>query len=575
MTSSSPRLPFAWHNAASQQFLKKDYLLPGQTLQERVAVIANHAQHILQTNGNENLTDAAYVASVEANRLRYEGWAAKFTDYVSRGWFSLSTPIWTNFGTERGMGISCFGSYISDTIEGILWTQAEVGMLTKNGGGTSGYFGKLRPRGAKIKDNGTSNGAVHFMQLFETQTDVISQGSARRGQFAGYLDIDHPDIMEFLSIQTEGHPLQNISFGVCVATKWLDEMRAGDQAKRVVWARILERRLEKGYPYLFFSDNVNNGTSDVYKDKKLTIWASNLCTEIAEPTSEDETFVCDLASQNVLHFEEWEHTDATEVLLELLDAVMTDFIRQATPVMFMDRAVRFAKRHRAVGIGQLGYHHFLQSKMIPFEGMGAKMWNVRIAKNMKEAAYAASAKLAGYYGEPELLKGYGRRHTVLLAPAPTTSSAFILGQVSQSIEPLDSNYYIKDVAKIKHTIKNPYLTALLESKGLNVRATWESIAQRGGSVQHLDFLDRHEKDVFKTFAEISQMEIIIQAAQRQKFIDQSQSLNLKIDKNTSVKDLNQLILTAHDLGVKTLYYQHGVNAAQEFARELLACKSCE
>ena len=578
MTSSN-RLPYAWYNEASQIFMQRGYLLPGETVQERVQIIADYAQNLLQTRGNENLREAGdeagYLASVATNAVRYAGWGAKFTDYVSRGWFSLSTPIWTNFGTSRGLGISCYGTHIEDTMESILTAQAEVGMLSKNGGGTSAYFGELRPRGSEITDNGKSSGSVHMMRLFEAQTDIISQGSARRGQFAAYLPLNHPDILEFLDIRGEGNPLQGISFGVCVEREWIAEMRAGDAAKQQIWARVLEVRNDIGYPYIFFTDNVNEGTVDVYKDKGLRITHSNLCTEIMEPNGPDETFVCDLMSMVDTHFEEWEHTDAIQVGIELLDAVMTDFIDRATGSKFMERCVKFAARHRALGMGQLGWHTFLQSKMIPFESMEAKLWNVRIAKNMHAAAYAASTELATHFGEPELLRGYGRRNTVLLAIAPTTSSAFILGQASQSIEPWSSNCFIKDLAKIKHTIKNPELMGLLESRGMNTIQVWADIMAHAGSVQHLSELSANEKNVFKTFEEISQREIIIQAAQRQKYIDQGQSLNLKIDPRTPVRDVNKLILEAHDLGIKSLYYQHSVNAAQEFARDILTCQSCE
>jgi ribonucleoside-diphosphate reductase alpha chain len=469
---------------------------------------------------------------------------------------------------------NCFGTYVEDTMESILMAQAEVGMMTKNGGGTSAYFGNVRHRGADIKTNGKSNGAVHFMGLFENQTNIISQGS-RRGQFAAYLPVSHPDILEFLEIGSVGFKLQDISFGVCVEDAWVAEMKAGDKAKQTIWAKVLQIRNDIGYPYIFFTDNANNGAPQVYKDKGMRITHSNLCTEIMESDNEDESFVCDLMSMVDTHFEEWEHTDAVQVGVELLDAVMSDFIDRARPIKFMERAVRFAENQRALGVGQLGWHTFLQSKLIAFESMEAKMWNVRIAQNMQQKAYAASTELAARFGEPELLRGYGRRNVVLLAIAPTTSSAFILGQASQSIEPWSSNFFIKDLAKIKHTIKNPQLAELLESKGMNTTTVWASIMERAGSVLHLEGLTPHEKDVFKTFEEISQREIVIQAAQRQKYIDQGQSLNLKIDPKTPTRDVNRLILEAHELGLKSLYYQHSVNAAQEFARDILSCVSCE
>lgn len=546
-------MEYRWYNETSKTFLERDYLLPGQTLDERVDIMVNYAEKVLDK----------------------PGFAAKMKENIAKGWYSISSPIWTNFGTDRGLGISCFGSYVDDTMESILWSDAEVGMMCKMGGGTSGYYGKIRPRGSSIRNNGQSSGAVHFMKKFDTTANVISQGSSRRGHHAAYLDIDHPDIEEFLTIRSEGSPIQDLSFGVCVPTYWLNQMKNGDESKRKIWAKVLQVRSEFGFPYIFFSDNVNNGAADVYRDKDMKITHSNMCSEICLPDSPDESFVCDLSSMNVLYFEEWKDTDAVETLVYFLDAVMTDFIEKAGKIQFMQRAAKFAERHRALGIGQLGWHSFLKSKMIAFDSLEAKLYNTLIAKTIYEQAYAASTKMASEYGEPEILKGYGRRNTTLIAIAPTTSSAFILEQVSQSIEPNNSNYYIKDVAKMKFTVKDKYLEKLLESKGMNTAEVWMSILKAFGSVQHLDFLTQEEKDVFKTFIEISQKEIIIQAAARQKYIDQSQSLNIMVHPSTPTKDINSLMLEAHDLGVKTLYYQHSVNAAQEFAKDILACNSCE
>lgn len=542
---------YRWLTELSKQFLERDYLLPGQTVDERVDVICEAAE----------------------KKLNKPGFAKQFKENLKKGWYSLSTPIWTNFGNDRGMPISCFGSYIADSMESISYTWAEVAMMTKHGGGTSAYFGDLRPRGAKIKNNGESSGSVHFMQAFDNLINVVSQGKTRRGNFAAYLPIDHTDIEEFLQIRSEGCPIQDLSYGVCVPDYWMQEMIDGDKDKRRIWAKVLEARSNLGFPYIVFIDNVNNNTVDCYKDKK--IHHSNLCSEIMLPNNEDESFVCDLSSMNILYYDEWKDTDAVELLTYFLDAVMTEFIEKASKVKFMERTVRFAERHRALGIGWLGWHSYLQSKMIPWESMEAKMLNVAVAKNIKEKAYAASAKMAKEYGEPEVCKGFGRRNSTLLAIAPTKSSAFILGQVSEGIEPNRANYYIKDLQKGKFTIRNPYLEKLLESKGKNTEDTWTSILQRGGSVQHLDCLSDLEKDVFKTFAEISPKEIIIQAAQRQKYIDQSQSLNLMIHPEVSTKDVNSLMVEAWKMGVKSLYYQISVNAAQQFSRNILACKSCE
>jgi ribonucleoside-diphosphate reductase alpha chain len=546
---------YIWLNDYAQQFLEKDYLLPGQTVDQRVTEICENAEAI----------------------LKKPGFANKFKNYFKRGWYSFATPIWTNFGTDRGLPISCFGTYISDDSASIVTAQAEISMMSKHGGGTSAYLGKLRERGALIKGgrNGHTGGACHFAQLFNTNINVWSQGSTRRGSFAAYLDIDHGDIMEWLTIKSEGSPIQDISFGVCVPDYWLREMKAGDVYKRKVWAKVLESRNNTGYPYIIFIDTVNRNTVDVYKNNNLRINQSNLCTEIMLPNHDWWSFVCDLSSMNILYYDEWRHTDAVEMIVYFLDAVMSEFIVKAQKIAYLHRAQWFAEANRALGLGWLGWHSYLQSKGIAWESMEAKQKNVEVAKKIFIDAYTASQKMAKEYGEPELLKGYGRRHTTLIAIAPTTSSSFILGQASKSIEPFLANVIITDLAKGKFTVKNPFLERILVTRGRNDEATWDSIMKNRGSVQHLDFLSEHEKNVFKTFSEISPMEIIIQAAQRQKWIDQAQSLNLIIDPGIPVKDVNALVLKAWELEVKSLYYQFNVNAAQQVARGILACSSCE
>jgi ribonucleoside-diphosphate reductase alpha chain len=358
-------------------------------------------------------------------------------------------------------------------------------------------------------------------------------------------------------------------------------MVEGDEEKRKTWAKIIQRRTEIGYPYILFSDTVNNNTVDVYKDKKMKIHGSNLCSEICLPTSDEISFVCCLSSINIRHYKEWKDTDAVETLVMFLDTVITDFLEnlevlknsedpeKQTAFYFMQRAYKFAKEHRALGLGVLGWHTYLQENNIPVESDEANSLNKEIFKLIKEKSYKASADMATEYGEPEILKGYGRRNTTLLAIAPTTSSAFILGQVSQGIEPYMSNAFVKDVDKMKVTIKNPALVELLEAKGQNTPEVWGSIRDNDGSVQHLTFLTPHEKMVFRTFSEIDQKVIINQAADRQKYIDQAQSLNLMVDPTMPIKELNALYLYAWEKGVKTLYYQHSMNAAQVFGRKKL------
>ena len=563
-TKISSKKSFEWLNENSRKFLAAGYLGEGLSAEERIADIAKRAEEILEM----------------------PGYADKFYHYMSEGFYSLASPVWSNFGKERGLPISCFGSHIDDDIGNILYSQSEVGMMSKLGGGTSGYFGKIRHRGAAIKNNGEASGAVHIMRLFESMVDVVSQGSVRRGRFSPYLPIDHPDIMEFLEIGTEGNPIQELTHGVTVTNDWMQEMIDGDVEKRTVWAKVLQSRGEMGYPYIFFTDNANNGAADVYKDKKLPIYASNLCTEIMLPSDHKWSFVCVLSSINLLHYDKWKNTDAVETMVYFLDAVITEFLEKLESYkdsenrddrqtfLFMERAYNFAKENRALGMGTLGWHSLLQSKMLPFDSQKAYDLNSEVFKTLKEHSYKASELLADKFGEPEMLKGYGRRNATLNAIAPTTSSAFILGQVSQGIEPIWSNIYVKDIAKIKTTIKNPFLVKLLKEKGMDNPEVWRQIRDKDGSVQDLDFLSENEKEVFKTYSEIDQLVIIYQAANRQNHIDQGQSLNIIVHPDTSTKEINKIHVTAWKLGLKSLYYQHSMNAAQKF-KQKKECESCE
>ena len=542
-----------WLNENSRKFLERGYLLPGETPEDRIKDIAHQAQEY----------------------LGIEGWADKFIDYMHRGFYSLSSPIWSNFGRDRGLPISCFGSYIPDDMEKILGKIAEVGTMSKVGGGTSAYFGDVRCRGSEISTGGTSTGVHHQLTVFDALTNYISQSNVRRGSFAAYLPIDHGDIEEFLGIRGEGNSIQDLSIGVTVSDEWMEDMIAGDKQKRSIWGKVIKKRYESGYPYIFFSDNANNGAPEVYKDKGKRIHASNLCTEIFLSAEEDESFVCDLSSLNLAKWSEIIETDAIETLTYFLDAVMTEFINKTRGIKNMEAPHKFAVTQRAIGIGVLGWHSYLQQESIAFESMEAKLQNSVIFKTIEERTLNASREMAQEYGVPSLMEGWGLRNSCLVAIAPTTSSSFILGQVSPSIEPLNSTYFTKDLAKGKFTYKNPELTKVLESYDKNDNPTWRSILEKGGSVQHLKFLTDHEKEVFKNFGEISQKEILIQAAQRQKYIDQGQSINMMVPPNTKPKEVNELLVWAWQNGIKSLYYQRSANPAQELSRSLNECAACE
>ncbi len=535
---------YYWLNDESRLFLSRGYIT--ETPEQRIKDIANTAEKY----------------------LNIEGFAQKFEDYMARGFYSMSTPVWINFGKQKGLPISCYGSNIDDNLDSILNAAREIGMMSKYGGGTSAYLGNIRPRGTDISTGGKADGPVHYARMYDTTVDVCKQSEARRGACAVYLPVEHDDILEFLEIGTEGNLIQNLQYGITVTDEWMQSMKDGDKDKRKIWAKIIQRRSEFGYPYIMFKDASNRNTP--YKDLGLEITASNLCSEIQLPTDSFNSFVCCLGSINLLHWDEIEKTDAVEVYTQFLNAVMDEFILKAQTMPGLARAHRFASQHRAIGIGVLGYHSLFQSKLLEFDSLESKRLNNVIFKTINERSENASKWLCEYKGYECIREGFA--NTTLMAIAPTKSSSFIHGAVSMGIEPIKSNYFVKDLAKSKSVYKNPFLECELEKYGLNTEKTWDSILSKDGSVQHLDF---PTKEVFKSFIEISPKELVLQAAQRQQYIDQSQSLNLMIDPSIPAKDINQLYLYAWEEGVKTLYYQFSQSSAQAFSRNILECASCE
>lgn len=535
---------YYWLNDESRTFLSRGYIT--ETPEQRIKDIANIAEKY----------------------LKIDGFALKFEDYMARGFYSLSTPVWINFGKAKGLPISCYGSNVDDSLDSILNAGREVGMMSKYGGGTSVYLGNIRPRGNTISTGGHADGPIHYAKIYDTVVDVCKQSEARRGACAAWLPLEHQDALEFLDIGTEGNPIQNLQYGVTVTDQWIQDMKDGDSDKRKIWAKVIQRRNEFGFPYIMFKDNSNENSP--YKELGLDITASNLCSEIQLPTDSFNSFVCCLGSLNLLHWDEIKDTDAIETYVLFLNAVMDEFIKKVSVLPGMKRAYRFASQHRAIGLGVMGYHSLFQSKLIEFESLEAKGLNSIIFKTIKEKSEEASKWLHTAKGVNCIREGFA--NSTLMAIAPTKSSSFIHGAVSMGIEPIKSNYFIKDLAKSKTIYKNPFLEAELEKYEINTPKTWESILKKDGSVQHLNF---PTKTVFKSFIEITPKELILQAAQRQEFIDQSQSLNLMIHPSVSAKDINALYLYAHEEGVKTLYYQFSQSSAQAFSRNILECASCE
>ncbi|NIH77330.1 ribonucleoside-diphosphate reductase alpha chain [Ochrobactrum sp. P20RRXII] len=551
------REDFYWLNDVSLKTLSRGYLREGiepENLRaeaiKRLEQMAQHSHDMLIKMGRERKDHA---------KKLMEGW--------KRGWASLSTPVMGNFGTQRGLPISCNGSFVADTTESILYNLSEIGMMTKFGAGTSSYMG-VRHKGAAITGGGKSSGVVPLMGLSAAMTSTISQAGLRRGNWAGYIDIRSSDIHDFLRIRDPLHPVQHVSFGVCIDDAWMEEMLAEPKngEKRMLLVDIILKRRQSGFPYIFFTDAANRDRHPRLVELARKIWASNLCTEIMLPANEEESFVCNLSSANAVHYDEWKDTDWIETMIFFLDTVMEEYIEKTYSIPFMDRANRFATRWRALGLGILGYHTALQNRLLPFESEGARAFNIEIHKTLKEQSYAASRKMAEEYGEAPGMTGTGQRHLTLNAIAPTTSSSIILGQVSQSIEPWEGNIFENDNAKGVFTQVNPNFIALLDEYEQNTPEVWKDIARHGGSVQHLDFLSDLEKKVYKTFAEIDQKEIVRQAADRQKYIDQGQSLNLMVPKAATMQDNVSLIVGAWKLGLKSLYYHKNSSGA---TRELL------
>jgi ribonucleoside-diphosphate reductase alpha chain len=491
----------------------------------------------------------------------------KVFNYVWEGYIGLSSPIWSNFGRQRGLPISCFNSHISDSVLSFQKKDLEIAIMSQNGGGTSAYLGEVRARGEAINNTSAkAKGVMSPIKMMKTTIEEISQGGVRRGMLAGYLDFSHADILDFLEIRDIGNPIQTITTGVVLDKKDVEDIVKGNSRALQVWSKICEMRNNIGIPYLMFKDNANNHVSTPvpYKGSNI-LKSSNLCSEIMLPSNEEESFVCCLASMNLAFYDEWKSTDAVKVAIYILEAVMSEFIRKASKLEGMEHAVKFASRHKALGLGTLGEHTFLQERKIPFISLMADNYRRSIYSRIRRQAQEASIELADMFGPCEVNKEFKihMRHTTLTAIAPTTTNALISGDVSPGIEPWISNIFQRKVAKGSFLKKNPTLERLLRDKEQDTPEVWDSIVSNFGSVQHLDFLDEDEKEVFLTAYEINQYGIIKAASLRQEYICQSQSLNLFVLPNTPAQYRSELYLTAAMYGVKSLYYQRSLSNLRE------------
>jgi ribonucleoside-diphosphate reductase alpha chain len=523
------------------------------------------------------------VAKSAASYLKRPELEDRFFDLMWKNWLCPSTPVLTNAGTDRGFDISCFSSYVPDTTIGIMDSLTEVAMLSKYGGGTAWHASDVRAKGTPISKGGTSDGVVPFLKMLDSVILGISQGNVRRGSCAAYVNIEHGDFDEFISSRRPTGDVNrqclNLHHGVCVSDAFMKKVEDGDVEARRRWKELLKSRVETGEPYIFFTDTVNRDNPEMYKKLGLDVKGSNLCTEITLHTDIDHTFVCCLSSLNLARFHEWKDTDAAYLAVWFLDGIMEEFIDKAANTRGFEKAIKFAVKSRALGLGVLGFHSYLQSNMIPFDSFEAYIENKIIFKSIQDQAKKATRDLAEAYGEPEWCKGFGVRNTHLLSVAPTTSNSLISSNVSQGIEPWAANIFAQKSAKGTFVRKNPELIALLDSKNKNIDEVWKSILANEGSVQQLDFLSAQEKEVFLTAREINQFAIVKLASERQKFIDQGQSLNLFFPVNADPKYINQVHFEAFRSGVKTLYYLRSqsvlkADAGKQYSREN-TCTWCE
>ena len=499
------------------------------------------------------------VAHAVAMRLNRPDLESKFYKYIWNGWIGLASPVLSNTGTDRGLPISCFGIDTPDSIRGIGLTNAELMRLTSYGGGVGISLSRIRGRGAEITGNGKSEGIVPWAKIYDSTIVATNQGSVRRGAASVNLDINHPDIHEYLQIRRpKGDPNRqclNLHQAVIVDDAFMKRLNDRDSEAMSLWLEILKSRVETGEPYIMFKDNVNKDNPLAYRMNNLDVTMTNICSEITLHTDEEHSFICCLSSLNLAKYDEWKNTDVVEIATYFLDGVMEEFIQKTNGKDSMIRTHRSAKKGRALGLGVMGWHTFLQQKNLAFNSIGATAWTHTIFSDIKIKAEAASRQMALEYGEPTWCKGTGMRNTHLLAIAPTVSNSRI-NNCSAGIEPQPANIYVFNGAKGTFIVKNPELEKLLVEKKHNTTRVWDQIMGDNGSVMGLsnDILTEDEKEVFMTFPEINQLALVQQAATRQKYIDQTQSLNLAFDPTDSPKWINQVHMEAWKLGVKTLYY---------------------
>ena len=523
------------------------------------------------------------VSTAVARRLGKPQLASKFFDYIWKGWLNLASPVLSNTGTDRGLPISCFGIDVGDSIQEIGNKNLEMMLLAKHGGGVGVGLNMIRPAGASITQNGTSDGVVPFAKIYDSTILATNQGAVRRGAASVNLNIDHDDFDEWIEIREPKGDVNrqclNLHQCAVVGDKFMRKLEDGDPEARRKWGKLLQKRKATGEPYIMFKGNVNKANPDMYKENGLKVFMTNICSEITLHTDESHSFVCCLSSLNLTKYDEWKDTDLIYTAIWFLDGVLSEFIQKAKNMKGFDNSVRSAEKGRALGLGVLGWHTYLQQRGISFEGLPAQFETRKIFSQIKIESERASRDLASEYGEPLWCRDSGFRNTHLRAVAPTVSNSKLSGNASPGIEPWAANVFTEQTAKGTFIRKNPELEKVLRKMKINNKETWDKILEDGGSVQDIkefdnwgyvegklikkeqisqDLFDRDQvtspKDVFKTFKEINQLELIRQAGVRQQYIDQSVSLNLAFPSEASPKWINQVTMEAWKQGIKTLYY---------------------
>jgi ribonucleoside-diphosphate reductase alpha chain len=542
------------------------------------------------------------VATTVARRLGRSDLASKFFDYIWRGWLNLATPVLSNTGTDRGLPISCFGIDVGDSIQEIGMKNLEMMLLAKHGGGVGVGMNMIRPAGSRITDNGTSDGVVPFAKIYDSTILATSQGSVRRGAASVNLNIEHNDFDDWIEIREPKGDVNrqclNLHQCVVVGDKFMRKLEDGDPEARRRWGKVLQKRKATGEPYIMFKGNVNKQNPEAYKQNGLKVYMTNICSEITLHTDESHSFVCCLSSLNLAKYDEWKDTDLIYTATWFLDGVLEEFIQRAKNMRGFENSVRSAEKGRALGLGVLGWHTYLQQRGIPFDSLPAQFETRKIFSQMKIESERASRDLATQYGEPLWCVGTGMRNTHLRAIAPTVSNSKLSGNVSAGIEPWAANVFTEQTAKGTFIRKNPVLEKVLRKIGINTKETWDKILSDGGSIQGIDELDNWVycdgrvmektecadnkevdsiKSVFKTFKEINQLELVRQAGVRQQYVDQSVSLNLAFPSEATPKWMNTVHIEAWKQGVKTLYYTRtesvlrGDIAAKAMDENCLSC----